>query len=326
MRTSGNTLLAALAVTLAAGAVSAQTLPNKPIHMVIPFPVGSGTDLTFRPVVEHMTKTLGQTVLLEGRPGGGGVVASIYVRSQPPDGSTIYNISNTTTIRSLGPKPEVDVRRDFTAIAPSNIAPMLITVNSEQVKARTLAELIAEARSRPGQINYASYGVGSGSHLFFEMLKNEAKINMVHVPYQGDTQAATETAAGRTQVTGTILGAVRPLLAETGGSGRLRLIGQSLAERSKLVPNTPGMKESGVPQIDYGLWGGYVGPPGMQRNVVDVLNRALNAAMTDPGLLATYERLGISVIGGTPEELTRMINLYYDAYTKLLKDTGLKLE
>jgi tripartite-type tricarboxylate transporter receptor subunit TctC len=203
---------------------------------------------------------------------------------------------------------------------------MLITVNSEQIKARTLAELIAEARARPGQINYASYGVGSGSHLFFEMLKNEAKINMVHVPYQGDTQAATETAAGRTQVTGTILGAVRPLLAETGGSGRLRLIGQSLAERSKLVPNTPGMKESGVPQIDYGLWGGYVGPPGMQRNVVDVLNRALNAAMTDPGLLATYERLGISVIGGTPEELTRMINLYYDAYTKLLKDTGLKLE
>src|SRR5262245_51379754 len=105
----------ALAMTLAGTAATAQTLPNKPIHMVIPFPVGSGTDLTFRPVVEHMTKTLGQQVILEAKPGGGGVVASLYVKAQPPDGSVIYNISNTTTIRSLGPSPQVDVRKDFTA-------------------------------------------------------------------------------------------------------------------------------------------------------------------------------------------------------------------
>jgi len=317
--------ISGLAIALAAAPAAAQPFPNKPVRLVLPFPAGSGSDLTYRPVVEHMTRTLGQNVVLDMRPGGGGMVSALHVKTSAPDGYTMYAASNTTTIRSLGKDPQVDIRKDFTPIAPSNIAPMLIMVNPEQIKATTLPELIKEARARPGRIDYASYGVGSGAHMFFEMLKYEAKIHMLHIPYQGTAQAAADTAAGRTQVTGTILATARPFLAELGGSGKLRLIAHSLADRSKLLPNTPGMKESGFPNIDYGLWGGYMGPVGMQRDVVDVLNRAVNAALTDPKLLEIYNRLGLVAIGGTPEQLTAMINREYNAYDKLIKETGLKL-
>jgi tripartite-type tricarboxylate transporter receptor subunit TctC len=318
-------VVGAAAMAVSGGAAAQERFPSKTIRLVLPFPAGSGSDLTFRPVVEHMTKTLGVSVVLDPRPGGGGNVSALYVRSQAPDGYTFYSASNINVVRSLGKDPQYDIRKDFTPIAPSNIAPMLILVNPEQINARTVPELIAEAKSRPGKIDYASYGVGSGSHMFFELLKYEAKISMLHIPYQGTAQAAADTAAGRTQVTGTILATARPFLSEFGGSGKLRLIGQSLADRTKLLPNTPGMKESGFPNIDYGLWGGYMGPPGMQKDVVDVLNKAINTALTDPQLLEIYTRLGLVAIGGTPQDLTRMIEREYNAYARLIKETGLKL-
>ena len=203
---------------------------------------------------------------------------------------------------------------------------MLILVNAEQVKATTMRELLAEARAKGGEMNYASYGIGSGAHMFMEMLLNENKVKMVHVPYQGTAQAAADTAGGRVQVTGTILASARPYLAEYGGSGKLRLIGQSLGERTPVLPNTPGMKESGFPDLDYGLWGGYIGPAGMSREVVATLNRAVNAALKDPAIVAHWTRLGQQIIGGTPEDLTRIINREYDGYTRLIRDTGVKLE
>ena len=315
-----------LVMAAGAGSAYAQAFPSKPIKLVMPFPAGSGSDLTFRPIVEHMTKTMNVSVLLDPRPGGGGNVSALHVRQQPPDGYTIYAVSNTTLIKSLGKDAQIDIRKDFAPIAPNNIAPMLIMVNSEQIKATTLKELLDHARANPGKIDYASYGIGSGSHLFFELLKYKAKVSMVHIPYQGTAQAAADTAAGRTHVTGTILATARPFIADLGGSGTLRLIAHSRAERTPLLPNTPGMKESGFPEFDYGLWGGYVGPAGMQKDVVDVLNRALNAAMKDPGLLKVYERLGLVALGGTPEDLTRMINREWAEYTELIQSTGLKLE
>lgn len=308
------------------GPATAQQFPNKPIRLVLPFPAGSGSDLTFRPVVDHMTKNMGVNVLLDMRPGGGGNVSALYVKSQPADGYTIYAASNTTLIKSLGKDPQIDIRKDFTPIAPNNIAPMLIMVNSEQVKATTLQELLAEARAKPGRMDYASYGVGSGSHMFFELLKFKAKVSMVHIPYQGTAQAAADTAAGRTQVTGTILASARPYIKDLGGSGKLRLIAHSRAERTPLLPGTPGMKEAGFPDIDYGLWGGYMGPAGMPKDVVDVLNKALNAAMKDPELNKLYERLGLVPLGGSPEDLTRLINREWDSYSTLIKATNLQLE
>lgn len=322
----GTLIGVAASLSVATGLAQAQGYPNKPIKLVYPFPAGGGSDAVYRPVVEHMTRTLGQTVLMDARPGGGSMVASLYVKGYQGDGYMFYAVSNSVTVKSLVPNAQVDIRKDFLPIAPSNIGPLLLVVNPEQMKARTIPEFIAEIRAKPGELNYASYGVGTGPHMFMEILLNATKTRMVHVPYQGTAPAALDTAGGRVQATATILASARSFLSEFGGSGKLRLIGESLAERSSLLPNTPGMKEAGLPDIDYAMWGGYVAPLGTPREAITTLNRALNLALKDPAIIELYKRFGLEPVGGTPEELTRIINNEYNAYAKLIRETGLKLE
>jgi tripartite-type tricarboxylate transporter receptor subunit TctC len=325
MRIIPTRLMAAALVLLSAGA-AAQAFPSKPIKFVIPSTAGSGMEASYRPVAEHMTDTLGQNVILDMRPGAGGTVASQFVKAQPPDGYTIYLATNQLTVKSVVPNAQVDIRRDFTPIAPTAYSPFIIAVNAEQIKATTLQELIAEAKSRPGQINYASYGIGSGAHMLMAMILNEAKVSMVHVPYQGTAQAVADTVGGRTQVTVSIVGAFRPYVASLGGSGKLRMLAVGNAERSPLVPDLPGMRESGFADIDYIGWGGIVGPAGMRRDVVDKLNGAINLASRDPRLQNFQKASGTLALNGTPEELARIIDREYNAYTKLIQETGLKLE
>jgi len=320
-------VLAASAAALAlAGTAAAQNYPNRPIKFVYPFPAGSASDVTYRSVIELMSKTVGQPIIMDGKPGGGSMVASLYVKTQPADGYTIYAVSNSVTVKSVIPNAQIDIRKDFTSIVLGSFSPLLILVNPEQVKATTMGELIAEAKANPGKLNYGSYGVGSGAHMFMALWLNDAKADMVHVPYQGTAQAVSETAAGRVQVTATILATARAFVSEFGGSGKLRLIGESFEDRTPLLPNTPGMKEAGFANDAYQLWGGYVGPAGTPREAVDVLNRAFNAALKDPFIIDAYKRFGLIPTGGTPEDLTRVIDREFNDYVKLIRETGLKLE
>ncbi len=330
LRTTASLLArAALGTALLAGMaapVAAQGFPNKPIRMVLPFPAGSATEITFRPVAESMTKILGQPVLLDSRPGGGSMVGSLFVKAQPPDGYTMVMASNTLTVRSLVKNAQVDVRKDYTPISLTSIAPLVIAVNTEQVKATTFKELMEEARAKPGQLNYGSYGIGSGANMFMELMLNENKVKMVHVPFQGTAQASLETAAGRIQVNPTLYPTLTAHVASLGGSGKLRMIAISMAERSRLIPGVPGMKESGYPDMDYGLWGGMVGPAGMPRPIVDMLNSAINEALRDPKVAENFNRIGTNPLGGTPEDMARRIQIEYDAYAKLIRETGISLE
>lgn len=324
---------AALALTAAVSALAfnaptafAQAYPNRPITLVIPFPPGAGSDLVLRPLAEHISKTLGQNVLVDNKPGGGSIIASKYVKQQPADGYTIYHVSNTALTKSMVPDAEVDIRKDFTPIIMPLYSPLIITVNSDQMKATTVKEMIAEIRTKPGQLNYGSYGIGSGGHLFMEILLNEGKAKMVHVPFQGTAQAVTATVAGEVQVTTSILASLRAHIKETSGSGKLRVIAVTTGDRSGVLPNTPGMKEAGYPDIDYSIWSGIVGPAGLPRDVVAKLNQALNTAVKDPKIIETELRFGQFTKGGTPEVLVDQINREFNAYAKLIKETGLKLE
>jgi tripartite-type tricarboxylate transporter receptor subunit TctC len=319
-------ICAALAVVCGALPAAAQSFPTRPVKLVYPFPAGSSSEVVYRAILDQLTKSLGQPVILDAKPGGGSMVASLYVKNQPPDGYTIYAVSNAVTVKSVIPNAQIDIRKDFVPIAPGSKGPLIILVNPDKVKANTIPELIAEARSKPGQLNYGSYGVGSGAHMFMEMLINETKVNIVHVPYQGTGQALQETAAGRVDITASILAQSRAFLADQGGSGKLRLIGESFAERDAILPNVPGMKEAGYPDLDYLLWGGYVAPAGTKREVVNVINQAFNAAYKDPATVELYKRFGLEVMGGSPEDLAKIIDTEYNAYVKLIKDTGLKLE
>jgi tripartite-type tricarboxylate transporter receptor subunit TctC len=308
-----------------AGTAAAQSFPSKPVRLVHPFTAGSGAELSYRPLAEEVGAALGQNVIVEAKPGGGSLVASLHVKSQPADGYTIYAASNTAVVKSLVPDPQIDIRKDFTPIVYGFIAPMVISVNVEHVKATTLRQLIDEARANPGKLNYASYGIGSGAHMFFALLLNETKVNMVHVPFQGTAQAAADTVAGRTQVTGTLIGSIAAFLPGT-GSGKLRALAVSTADASPLVAGVPGMKDAGFAEIDYPLWGGFVGPAGMPRDIVMKLNQAFNTAFKAPKSIENARRVGNVPIGGTPEDLARAIEREYNAYAKLIKDTGLKLE
>jgi len=321
-------LLAATAATALAlpEAVAQQPFPNRPLRFVHPFPGGSATDTIYRPVMDLLSTLLGQPIITDPRPGGSSTVASIYVRHQPPDGYTFYLASSSLIVRSLVPNAEIDVRKDFTPIACNTVSPLFLVVNSEQVKATTLKELIDDARAHPGQINYASYGVGSGAHIFLESLLYDAKVNMVHIPYQGTAQATADTAAGRTQVTATIIATMRPFVSSYGGNGKLRVLAASTAERSPLAPDVPGMKDSGFPHVDSPQWGGYVGPAGVPRSAVDVLNRAMTAAYKDPKIIELTARFGQVPFSCTPDELARMISKEYDNLAALVREAGIKLQ
>jgi tripartite-type tricarboxylate transporter receptor subunit TctC len=316
----------AAASTLASTPASAQAFPNRPVRFVIGFPAGSAGDLTFRPVAEAMTRTLGQNVVMEYRPGGGGMVQALYVKSQPADGYTFALASNSLVGASLRQGSEIDIRRDFTPIATASAAPLFIAVNADQVKAGTLKEFLDEVRAKPGQMNYASNGVGSSGHVFMELLLSETKLQMVHVPYQGGGPATADTASGRTVTTTTSLAALRPFVASLGGSGKLRILAATTAERSSLLPEVPGMREAGLPQIDFPTWAGFVGPRGMPRNVVDVLGRAIGDVYKDPKITEVLARLGVVPVNGGPEDLARIISREYDATAKLIRENGLKLE
>jgi tripartite-type tricarboxylate transporter receptor subunit TctC len=318
--------LAACALLAAASTpASAQAFPTKPIRFVIGFPAGSAGDLTFRPTAEHMTRTLGQNVLIDPRPGGGGMVAALFVKSQPPDGYTFHLASNSIVGASLRQNSEIDVRRDFSPIAPVTAAPLFIGISTDLSKASTLREFLDEVRAKPGQLSYSSNGVGASGHVVMEILLAEARGQMVHVPYQGGAQATADTATGRVIATATSLAALRPFVASLGGSGKVKILAATTGERSQILPEVPGMREAGLPQVDFPTWAGFVGPRGMPRDVVDVLGRAASAAHKDPQVIAVLAKLGVYPVYGGPEDLTRIINREFDATAKLVKD-GLKLE
>lgn len=319
-------VMAALLASLAGFHVQAQQFPTKPLRFVHGFPGGSATDTIYRPVMEKLGALLGQPVVVEPRPGGGGLVSALYVKNQAPDGYTFYMASNTLISRSVEPNAQIDARKDFTPIVPSAASTIVLAVNSDQVKATTLKEFIDEVRAKPGQLNYASYGIGSSSNVGMELLLYEAKIKMVHIPYQGSAPAALDTAAGRAQATVTITSSLRPFVASLGGSGKLRMLAVTTAERSSLLPDVPGMRESGYPQIDYPVWSAFVGPLGIPRPIVDILNRAVTSVYKDPQILEGLPKFGQVPMYGSPEELARLIARDFENTSKLVREAGLKLE
>ena len=237
-------LFAACLASLAAFNAQAQQFPSKPLRFVHGFPGGSATDTIYRPVMEKLGALLGQPVVVDPRPGGGGLVSALHVKSQAPDGYTFYMASNTLISRSVEPNAQIDARKDFTPIVPSAASTIVLAVNSDQVKATTLKEFVDEVRAKPGQLNYASYGIGSSSNVAMELLLYEAKLKIVHIPYQGSAPAALDTAAGRAQATVTITSSLRPFVASLGGSGKLRMLVVTTAERSSLLPEVPGVRSS----------------------------------------------------------------------------------
>jgi tripartite-type tricarboxylate transporter receptor subunit TctC len=306
-----------------AGSANAQSFSAKPIRIVVPFPPGGPSDYAARIVSAKMAGPLGQPVIVENRPGAGGALASEMVARSAPDGYVLLvaNTGTLTVLPHLKSTIGYDPRRDFTAITNLIGGPSFLLIHPS-VPARTLGELIALAKRQPGKVTYASTGVGQIAHMNLELLKQLARIDLLHVPYKGTGAVTPELIGGQVMMTFSTSADNLQLV----NAGRVRLLAVTGKNRLPMIPDTPTMAEAGVPGFESLNWNGIVGPAGMADDVVQRLNQALVDAVKAPEVVEKVTALGNFVIGDTPEQFTRYIRAESDKWARVVKQANIKLD
>ena len=313
-------IAAALIITLLAGTALAQEYPNRPIRIVVPNPPGGSNDLLAREIGRGLTQRLGQTVVVDNRPGAGGNIGAEIVAKAPPDGYTILMAANTFVINpSMVKQLPFDVQRDFAPVTLAAMIPFALVVHPE-VPAKNVRELIAYARANPGKLNYATPGLGTPHHLSAEMFKTMANIDMVHVPFKGAAEMVPELLAGRVHV---IFGAINSLLPHM-KTGRLRALAVGETKRAAVAPEVPTMSEAGLPGYQVEVWLGILAPGGTPGAIVNKLNSEIIAVLKE-----VRERVavhGLETIGSTPDEFATVIRNDLPRWAKVVRDAGIKPE
>ena len=310
------------AVMLAAGALQAlaQGYPNKPVHVIITFPPGTGTDIVARTVTQKLSEFWGQPVLAENRSGAGGSIGAALVAKAVPDGYTLMIDSNAHVVTpAIYAKLPYDTLKDFVDIAPLAGGPNVLVAGPGS-KAKSVAELIAEAKAKPGQINFASAGIGSGTHLNLEKFKLAAGIDVTHVPYKGTPEVVTDLLGKRVSYYFAPISPAIPLIRD----GRLRALAVSSARRSDQLPEVPTVAESGLPGFEFVLWFGLWGPAGMPADIVDKISTDVNRALTGADVRERLAKLGNDTMIMSPGEFSRLVRKELDDYARIVKAAGIK--
>lgn len=288
--------------------------PNKPVRLIVGFAAGGGTDLLSRILAVKMTEALGQPVIVDNRPGAGGTIAAEIVARAAPDGYTLNAPTISYAVNASFYKLAYDPITDITPITLIGTSGYLMVVHPG-VPAGSMKEFLALAKARPGELNYGSSGQGAISHLAIELFKLMARVDVTHVPYKGTAPVLTDLLSGQIQFTA---GAIPPTLPHV-KSGRLRAIGVSTAQRSKLVPEVPTVAEGGVPGYDVASWYAMSGPPGMPRAVVARLNDVVKRILTLPDVAGRFEQEGVHAVHSTPEEFARIIETDIAKWARVAK-------
>lgn len=303
-------------------AAHAQTFPSKPVRIVIPFPPGAGTDTIARALMQPLSQRLGQSVVVESRPGGGTVVGTEVVARAPADGHTLLIMANSFTINpAVRPKLPYDALRDFAGVARLASTPMVISVHPS-VPVRSLKELIALARARPGELTYATSGAGTGHHLTGEIFKSLAKIDMIHVPYQGGAPATTAVLGGHTRVVLVNILSVAPHVV----AGRLRPLAVTALERSEVLKDVPTVAESGFPGFETHIWLGTVVPAATPKEAVNRLSAEILSALLLPEVKDVLTRIGLSAAGMNVGEFDQRIRSEMRRNEKIAGAVNLKID
>jgi tripartite-type tricarboxylate transporter receptor subunit TctC len=311
----------ALLTAFAALPAMAQTWPSKSIRIVVAFPAGGSTDIATRPVAERMAQALGQSIVVENRSGAGGNIGAEAVAKSPPDGYTILSsadalASNPHLYTNLG----FDVLKDLTPVVQLARQPVLLAVHPS-VGVNSLAELVALAKQKPG-MSYATSGAGSQQHMVAEMFAAMAGIKLTHVPYRGGGQAITDLVGGHIPLGS--LGS-SPLIPHY-KAGRLKLLAQSTQTRAPTLPEIPTYHEQGLTGFHIEQWLGFFVPAGTPRDVIAKLNAAAVQALKEPAIAERYAGVALEPVGGTPEDLDRLLRTDHAKYEKLIRDLKIKLE
>jgi tripartite-type tricarboxylate transporter receptor subunit TctC len=313
----------ALLCALPPAAVFAQNYPSKPIRLIVAFPPGGSTDIIARIVGQKLGERLGQQVVIDNRGGAGGTIGTEIAARANPDGYTLTMGTTSTHVIAAGAyaKLKYDPIKDFEPITLVATTPYLLVVNPG-VKANSLKEFVALAKSQPGKLNYASAGTGTTTQLAMEMLKTAAGIDIVHVPYNGNGPANTATLGGQVQA---LFGSMPAVLAQA-KAGRLRPLAVGTPKRSPSLPDVPSVAESGYPGFDASLWLGFFAPKGTPAPILKRLQTELTGIAQSPEMKEQFERNGATALTTTPAELTKLLKVEIDKYSKVIKAAGIKLE
>ena len=316
-------ILTALALALGTGSAFAQTWPSKPIRLVIPFPAGGSTDIVGRLIADKLTQSLGQPVVVDNRGGAGGTTGSDVVAKAAPDGYTLLmGTSSTHAIApALYPKLPYDVVRDFAPVTLLGMATILMVVHPS-VPAKSVAEFVALAKAKPGQLMFGSTGNGSVSHLTAEHFKSAAGIDMQHVPYKGDTPMTLDLVAGRVHVAFGTAVAFLPFVQ----AGKLNALAVTDAKPSPVAPKLPTVAASGLPGFEALQWFGLLAPAGTPRDIVSRVHSEVAKALLLPDVQERLHGLGMQIVGGGPDQFGSFMRSESVKWGRIVRDSGAKVD
>jgi tripartite-type tricarboxylate transporter receptor subunit TctC len=313
-------LLATLAATTFASAAHAQNYPTRTVRIVVPYAPGGNTDFTARSVAQKLTDIFGQQVVVDNRPGGATNIGTELVAKAAPDGYTLLMGGASNAINmSLFAKPPYDTLRDFQMISLCVQGANVLAVHPA-LPARTLKELIALAKSKPGQLNFSSSGIGSSNQMAGELFKVMAGINIVHVPYKGNAPAITDTIGGQVEMTFSGVPALVPHIE----SGRLRGIAIGSLKRFPALPNIPTFDESGLKGYEATTWFGLMAPAKTPRDIVNRVSVETDKVLKSADIRQRFMVEGLEPMGGTPESFTKFVKSEIDKYARVVKAAAIK--
>jgi tripartite-type tricarboxylate transporter receptor subunit TctC len=312
---------ALLLLAAATPAAQAQDLPNKPIHMVIAFPAGGPTDFVGRLVAEKVKDVLGRTIIIENKAGANGALGADYVAKSEPDGTTLF----LTTLGAVGVTPHMrsdvpyDTLRDFAPVTLVVLNTTLLVVRAESPY-KSIEYLVAAAKAKPGELTFATTGVGSPPHLAMELFQAAAGIKFVHVPYRGAAPALTDLLGGQVQV----FGADAPVLMSNIRGGKIRALGAASGQRNPMLPNVATLAEQGYPDTTVDNWYGLLAPAKTPPAVIAKINDAFVKAVNDPGIKKKLIDSGAIPVANSPAEFGKFLKSEYDRWGKVVRDKGIK--
>jgi len=315
-------MLATVAMTFA-GAVGAQNFPSHPVTLTVGFAPGGGADTAARFIAQKLGESIGQPVVVENRAGAGGNIAAQHIAAAPPDGYTIHltSVGPMTVAPHIVASLPYDPKRDIAPITMGVVFPNVLVVYSG-LPAKTLAEFVALAKQKPGQLNYASSGVGGAGHLAGELFKERAGIDVIHVPYKGGGPAMTDLLGGRLDMYVGVPSTVEPHVK----SGKARALATTGAKRTSTMPDVPTVAESGYPGFEATNWYAFVAPGKTPKELLDYWNRQLTKVLNDPQVVAELAKHGLDPAPGTRDELAQYIERESLKWGKVVREAKITAE
>ncbi len=312
----------ALALLAATGAAQAQAWPSKPVTLVVPFPAGGTTDVLARAIAERLTPVLGQTVIVESKPGAGATLGADHVAKSKPDGYTLLvGAVHHTIATSVYRKLAYDFQKDLTPLTIIAMVPNVLVVNASS-PVRTVADLVAQAKAAKPELSYGSNGNGTAQHLIGTQFQNSTGTTLLHIPYKGSGPLTTDLLGGQVTMSFDTITPVLPHIK----AGKLRPLAVSTARRSSALPDVPTLEEAGLKGFDIGTWFGVLAPAGTPQDVVQRLSSEMRKIIQSPEFKQRMAEIGAEPIGNTPEQMARQIREETEKFARLVKEAKVVIE